>query len=144
VPPGPEQVSPEIEQSVVVQHSLFGMHWLLAAHGFWPTGHSHKLPGVGHVSPMILQSLVVQQALSGMQMAAEGHAVLLGGQLSTHFPFMQALSVGHGMPHPPQLFGSVLVFVQYGPAGPPSSVVPPAPSLAASLAAPPSVAPGVH
>jgi hypothetical protein len=66
------------------------------------------LPGVGQVSPWILQSFVVQHAPSGMQMAAEGHAVLLGGQLSTHVPLVQALSTGHALPQAPQLFGSLV------------------------------------
>jgi hypothetical protein len=79
-----EHVSPEIEQSVLVQHVVDGMHWLFAAHAFWPPGQVHWAPGLAHVSPTILQSFVVQHAPMAMQVSPAKQDCLLGGQLRMH------------------------------------------------------------
>jgi hypothetical protein len=73
-------------QSVLVQHVVLTMHWLFAAHAFWPPGQVHVDPGVAQVSPAMVQSLVVQQAPTGIQVSPEAHAVWLGGQLRMQLP----------------------------------------------------------
>ena len=107
VPPGPEHVSPEIVQSVLVQHVVPTMHWLFAAQAFWPPGQVHAEPGVAQVSPAMVQSLVVQQAPMGMHVSPETQAVWLGGQFRTQLPAWQAWFGPQDLPHIPQLAGSV-------------------------------------
>jgi hypothetical protein len=116
VPPGPEHVSPEIEQSVLVQHVDDGMHWLLAAQAFWPPGQLHWAPGLAQVSPVILQSFVVQHAPMEMHVSPAKQDCLLGGQLRTQEPFWQTWSAPHAWPHCPQLAGSVCRFAHVEPA----------------------------
>ncbi len=112
LPPGPEQVSPEIEQSVLVQQVLLAMHWPLAAHAFCPPGQLHCEPGLAQVSPVIVQSVVVQQAPMGMHALPAKQAFSLGGQLSTQLPFWQTWLVPQLLPHMPQLAVSPLRFAQ--------------------------------
>jgi hypothetical protein len=114
-------------QSVFVQQLLAGMHWLLAPHAFWPTGHWHCEPGLAHVSPMMVQSLLVQHAPMGMHWLAAKHAFLLGGQLRTHWPFWHTWSDPQLFPHLPQLPLSFCRLTQVGPLGPPSAAPPSAP-----------------
>jgi hypothetical protein len=78
-----------MEQSVLVQQDVDGIHWLFAAHAFCPPGQLHWLPGLAHVSPVIVQSLVVQHAPMAMQTSPAKHDFLLGGQLRTHCPLWQ-------------------------------------------------------
>jgi hypothetical protein len=59
VPPGPEQVSVEMGQLAVVQHSVDGMHRLFAVQNVCPAGQLHEPPGPEQLPPPV-QSAFVQ------------------------------------------------------------------------------------
>jgi hypothetical protein len=58
VPPGPEQVCVATLQSAEVQHSLLGMHRLLALQKVWPVGQLHEPPGPEQLPPPMQSALV--------------------------------------------------------------------------------------
>ncbi len=89
VPPGPEQVSVATLQSAVVQHSLLGMHRLLAAQKVCPVGQLHDPPGPEQLPPPT-QSALVQHCPWAMHELKGGDAMVQTEPLFGHTQFPPA------------------------------------------------------